>query len=469
MKQSTVASGLAAVLVPAVLAGCATTTQEAREMPPARAEVAPRQPRVEMEQFKLDNGLRVVISERHNAPVYAIAITYNVGSRNEPPGKTGYAHLFEHMMFQGSENVGKAEHFILISNYGGQMNGSTGFDRTNYFETLPSNQLELGLFLESDRMRSLDVTQENLDNQREAVKEERRMRYDNRPYGTVMERLIALTFDNFAYKHSTIGSMEDLDAATIEDIQEFFRLYYAPNNAVLTLVGDVDTQEALALVKKYFGDIPSQPTPPTPDLTEPINKGERRDTFEDPLAPMARIDMMYPTVPGDHADVYPLEVLAQVLGGGESSRLYQRLVKEQQLAVAAHAFVLENRGAFTLWVLALVSPGQDPSKVEAVINEEIARLQTEPVTMEELVRAKTRVRSQLIDWLSTCAYTAIVLGETAALYDDPEEVNTWPAKYQAVAVEDVQRVATTYLNPTNRGVLVTVPAGSGSSTPDAGE
>ncbi len=450
-------------------AGCATTAQEAKPTAEAPARVTPRQPRVETQQFTLDNGLRVVISERHRAPVYALAITYNVGSRNEPPGKTGYAHLFEHMMFQGSENVGKAEHFILISNNGGQMNGSTSFDRTNYFETLPANQLELGLFLESDRMRSLDISQENLDNQREAVKEERRMRYDNRPYGTVMERLIGLTFDNYAYKHSTIGSMEDLDAATIEDIKEFFRLYYAPNNAVLTLVGDVNTQEALELIRKYFGDIPSQPTPPTPDLTEKINKGERRDTFHDPLAPMARVDMMYPTVPGDNPDVYPLEIVAQVLGGGESSRLYQRLVKQEQLAVAAHAFVLEMRGAFSLWVLAVAAPGKDPADVEKAIDEEIARMQQEPISSDELNRAKTRVRSQLIDWLSTCAYTAIVLGEVTTQYDDPDLVNKWPGLYQAVTVDAVQRVAQTYLNPVNRGVLTTVPARSEQPAPTGNE
>ncbi len=466
MKQMRASTWLLAVLA---LTGCATATQEAKIAPAERSEVAPRQPRVDVQQFTLDNGLRVIISERHDAPVFALAVTYNVGSRNEPEGKTGYAHLFEHMMFQGSENVGKAEHFILISNNGGQMNGSTSFDRTNYFETLPANQLELGLFLESDRMRSLAITQENLDNQREAVKEERRMRYDNRPYGTVMERLIGLTFDNFAYKHSTIGSMEDLDAATIDDIKEFFRLYYAPNNAVLTLVGDVDTTSALELVKQYFGDIPSQPTPPAPDLTEPINKGERRDTFHDPLAPMARIDMMYPTVPGGQDDTYPLEMIAQVLGGGEGSRLYQRLVKEKQLAVAAHAFVLENRGAFTLWVLAIVAPGKDPGEVEAVINDEIARIQTESISSEELSRAKTRVRSQLIDWLGTCAYTAIVIGDVTTQYDDPELVNKWPALYQAVTLEDVQRVAATYLNPTNRGVLVTVPASSEQGAPGANE
>src|SRR5215468_3379949 len=201
---------------------------------------------VVFKEFKLNNGLQVILAEDHSAPTYSICVTYNVGSRDERPGRTGFAHLFEHMMFQGSENVGKGEHFIIIENNGGGMNGSTNSDRTEYHETLPANQLDLGLFLEADRMKSLAITPANLENQRETVKEEKRQRYDNQPYGQTFDTLFETAYDNFAYKHSTIGSMDDLNAATTNDVSQFFKTYYAPNNAVLTLVGDFKTNEALA-------------------------------------------------------------------------------------------------------------------------------------------------------------------------------------------------------------------------------
>src|SRR6266850_5154017 len=222
---------------------------------------------VKFTEHKLKNGLRVILSEDHSAPTYSISVVYNAGSRDERSGKTGFAHLFEHMMFQGSENVGKGEHFVLIENNGGGMNGSTNSDRTEYHETLPANQIDLGLFLESDRMRSLAITQVNLANQRETVQEEKRLRYDNQAYGRTFDTLFDTAYDNFAYKHSTIGSMEDLSAASVKDVADFFKTYYAPNNAVLSMVGDFKTNEVLAKIEKYFGNIPSQPAPPAPDMT----------------------------------------------------------------------------------------------------------------------------------------------------------------------------------------------------------
>ena len=217
---------------------------------------------VAFKEFRLNNGLRVILAEDHSAPTYSICATYNVGSRDERAGRTGFAHLFEHMLFQGSENVGKGEHFILVQNNGGTANGTTNADRTNYFETLPANQLELGIFLEADRMGALIITQANLDNQRQTVQEERRQNYDNRPYGKTYEAVIETAYDNFAYKHSVIGSMHDLNAATVQDAADFFRIYYAPNNAVLSLVGDFQTDVALSLVRKYFDRIPAQPRSP---------------------------------------------------------------------------------------------------------------------------------------------------------------------------------------------------------------
>src|SRR3954452_20453566 len=240
---------------------------------------------LEIIDYKLDNGLRIVLNPDPAIPVVAVAVYYNVGSRNEREGRTGFAHLFEHMMFQGSENVPKAGHFQYISNAGGTMNGTTSSERTNYFETLPASQLPLALWLESDRMRSLAVTQENLDNQREAVKEEKRLRYDNQPYGQIFDLINEMIFKNFANSHSTIGSMEDLDDATVADVQEFFRIYYAPNNAVLVLSGAFDVEQARQLIETYFGDIPSQPLPPDLDVTEPKDVAATYREWEDKLAP----------------------------------------------------------------------------------------------------------------------------------------------------------------------------------------
>src|SRR5689334_11552471 len=223
----------------------------------AQTKISP----IQFSDTRLSNGLRVIIAEDHYAPVFAIAVSYGVGSRNERPGRTGFAHLFEHMMFKGSQNVGDGEHFYQIFSNGGSMNGTTGNGLTLYFESLPANQLELALFLEADRMRSLEITQAKLDNQRQAVQEERRLRVDNQPYGRSYERFDELFYDNFGYKHSTIGSMEDLNAASVKDVAEFFRVYYAPNNAVLTVVGDFKRDDALQLIRKYFETIPRQPAP----------------------------------------------------------------------------------------------------------------------------------------------------------------------------------------------------------------
>jgi zinc protease len=241
----------------------------------------PRKVSVNFKETTLKNGLRVITVEDHSAPVVSINIAYNVGSRNERQGRTGFAHLFEHMMFKGSENVGSGEHFLLVFNNGGTMNGTTNEDRTVYFEALPANQLDLALFLEADRMKSLAITKDNLDNQRNAVQEERRLGVDNQPYGKSGEVQQELLYDNFAYKHTTIGSMEDLNAATVEDVAQFFKTYYAPNNAVLTLVGDFKTDDALARIKKSFEAIPRQSAPPAVDMTEPEQKAERRATVED--------------------------------------------------------------------------------------------------------------------------------------------------------------------------------------------
>src|ERR1700734_3946786 len=379
-------------------------------------QTAPKPLRIPIEQYKLDNGLRIVMSVDHTAPTYGISITYNVGSNNEHAGRTGFAHLFEHMMFEGSQNVGKGEHMILVEDNGGNMNGTTTEDRTNYFESFASNQLDLGLFLEADRMRSLAVNQANLDNQRNAVQEERRLGVDNQPYGETSEVLQDLIYDNFANKHSVIGSMQDLNAATVKDVQEFFRIYYAPNNAVLTLVGDFEPADALAKIKQYFGAIPSQPAPPTPDLAEPKQTGERRKTIEDPFAQVPRIDIAFKIPAGNTPDEYAMDVLSTALGEGQSSRLYQSLVKEKELAVNVFCYIEEHKGPSTFNVVVLARPGKDLKEVEKGVIAELERAKSEPIPDWELDKARMMERHQTAEELQSTLYRAYIIGEMASIY-----------------------------------------------------
>jgi len=423
---------------------------------PSQAQ-APRNVRVDFKETTLKNGLRVITVEDHSAPVVALSITYNVGSRDERKGRTGFAHLFEHMMFKGSENIGNGEHFMLVFNNGGNMNGTTNEDRTNYFEVLPANQLDLALFLESDRMKSLAITKENLDNQRNAVQEERRLGVDNEAYGKSGERLQELLYDNFAYKHTTIGSMEDLNAASVEDVAAFFKMYYAPNNAVLVLVGDFKTEEALAKIRNSFESIPRQPNPPAVDMTEPQQKAERRDSLADVLARAPRVDIAFKGVPGNTPDFYALQVLAAVLQSGQSSRLYQKLVKEKEMVTNVGGLMDEKRGTGALYSNATLRPGVKTEDVEAVIYAEIERLKKEPIADWELQKAKNTTRRSLINQLQTSLFRAILLGQYAVYYNDPGLINTRLAKVEAVTKEDVQRVANKYLLDTNRTVVITMP------------
>jgi len=412
---------------------------------------------IDFKEFKLKNGLRVLLAEDHSAPTYSICVTYNVGSRDERPGRTGFAHLFEHMLFQGSENVGKGEHFILIQNNGGSANGTTNIDRTNYFETLPANQLELGIFLEADRMRAPAITQANFDNQRLTVQEERRQSYDNRPYGKTYETMIDLAYDNFAYKHSTIGSMDDLNAATIEDAEAFFRSYYAPNNAVVALVGDFKTDVAVALIKQYFEDIPAQTSPSAPDMTEPEQKGERRKVIEDSFARTPRLDIVYKIPPGNTPDWYALDVLGQVLSNGVSSRLYQKFVKEKEMALSVEADANEHRGPSLFWFSVMARPSTDLGELEKLLYDEIARVQNEPVADWELKKVQMQLRRQRAQQIYSSRSRANALGHFAVYYDHPELINSIWRQYERVTKTDLQRVARAYFKDTNRSVVTTLP------------
>lgn len=423
-----------------------------------------RNVRVDLKETILKNGLRVITVEDHTAPVIALAVTYNVGSRNERQGRTGFAHLFEHMMFKGSENVGTGEHFYLVFNNGGTLNGSTNEDRTNYFEALPANQLDLALFLEADRMRSLVISKDNLDNQRNAVQEERRQGVDNQPYGKSGEVQQELLYDNFAYKHTTIGSMADLNAASVEDVSSFFKTYYAPNNAVLTLVGDFKPSEALQKIKQNFEAIPRQPTPPAVDMTEPEQKAERRASVDDALARAPQVDIAFKAVPGNTADFYALQVLSASLQSGQSSRLYQALVKDKQLATSVGGFMDEKRGPGALYISATLKAGGKPGDVEAVIYDEIARLQKEGIADWELQKAKNTTRRNFINGLQSSLSRAVSIGQYTVYYNEPTLINARLEKVAAVTRTDVQRVADKYLTTANRTVVITMPRSKGAAT-----
>jgi predicted Zn-dependent peptidase len=412
---------------------------------------------IAFKDYKLNNGLRVILAEDHRAPTFSICMTYNVGSRDEKPGRTGFAHLFEHMLFQGSENVGKGEHFSLVQNNGGSANGTTNSERTNYFETLPANQLELGIFLEADRMRAPSITQANFDNQRLTVQEERRQSYDNRPYGKTYEAVIELAYDSFPYKHSTIGSMADLNAASIRDAEEFFRSYYAPNNAVLTLVGDFRTDTALNLIRKYFEPIPAQPPPTPPDITEPEQQGERRKVIEDGFAQTPRLDIVYKIPPANTPDWYALDVIGSVLSSGVSSRLYQKFVKEKEIALSVYADASEQRGPALFWYSLMARPNTDLGELERLLYEEIARLQNEPIAEWELKKVQMQLRRQRAQRLYSSRARANSLGHFAVYYNDPELINSIWRKYESIAPADILRVARAYFKDTQRTVVTTLP------------
>jgi predicted Zn-dependent peptidase len=427
-------------------------------------------PHVPVEQFTLANGLRVVMSPDPSVPVVSVAVYYDVGSRNEREGRTGFAHLFEHMMFQGSENVPKAGHFQFIFNNGGTMNGTTSSERTNYYETLPSHQLPLALWLESDRMRSLKVTQENLDNQRNAVQEEKRLNYDNRPYSNAFLRLNELVFRNPRNAHSTIGSMEDLDAATIEDIQEFFRIYYAPNNAVLALAGDFDPAEARALVEKFFGSIPAQPAPPAVDVSEPEEVAALFESYPDRFAQLPALMMGWKVAARRTEDFYAVSLAADLLLEGESSRLYQRLVKGDESVVAIQGGVGERRGPSTLYVFAIPKPGRTTDEIRATIQEEVERLAQEGPGPEEMEKLRNGLLNDAVRGRQSSMYRAQMLAEYALYDGDPTLFNTETERYLAVTAEEIRRAVARYLDTDNHSLVEVVPApGEQEAAPSASE
>ncbi len=419
-------------------------------------------PTVTFSDDRLANGLRLIVAEDHLAPVVAINVWYDVGSKHEQPGKTGFAHLFEHVMFQGSRHVAKAEHIALVQAAGGTMNGTTWLDRTNYFETLPAHQLDLGLWLEADRMATLldALSQENLDNQREVVKNEKRWSYDNRPYGTWQEKLQAHLFPpEHPYHHSTIGSMEDLDAASLDDVKGFFRTWYAPNNAVLSVVGDVDTDAVRASVERYFGAIPANPSMPAlGDLSLPPTLGrEVRETIMDRV-PLPRIYVGYRAPVYGDPRLDALEVAGQIVAGGKGSRLHRRLVRDERIAQDVALFTLGFIGGASIcagW--ATVRPGVSVERVEAALHEELDRLAMEPVSADELARAFALIESDELGSLQRVEERADRLSMYATLFDRPALINEMLPRYLSVTPEAILEVAAATFRPDNRLVMTYLP------------
>jgi len=412
----------------------------------------------------LPNGLRILMIENHDAPVINVQVWYHVGSKNELAGKTGFAHLFEHLMFDGTKNIGPDQFSDYVVRSGGTDNAYTTEDATIFWETIPSNNLPAVLWLEADRMRNLQITERVFKTEREVVKEERRQRLDNQPYGTVVEVLYQNAFKVHPYQHQTIGSMEDLDRASIDDIRQFYDTNYVPSNATLVMVGDFEPVEAEALAEKYFGPLPASPPPPRVIPQEPVQTSKRVLKIVRDVALPAFVEGYH--MPADGTpDAYPLRLASEILSEGDSSRIRRRLVYEKQVALDA-----QSAGNFTedpnlFFVLGVMNATHTPEEGEREVDDEIARLRNEPVSAYELETAKNQILREFILSRETTKSRADELGYDAEILKDPELVNTELARFLAVTAEDIQRVARRYFVPENMTVVEVSPetgkAGSG--------
>jgi predicted Zn-dependent peptidase len=424
---------------------------------------------VPVEYHKLDNGLRVVLSRDTSSPTAVVAVYYNIGFRIEPKNRTGFAHLFEHMMFQGSKHLGKNEFIGLVESNGGTLNGSTRFDFTNYFEIVPAHTLETILWGEADRMRGLDITRENLTNQQGVVKNEVKVNVLNQPYGGFpWLDLPQLANTNWYNAHNFYGDLEHLDAATLDDVQRFFKTYYAPNNAVLVVTGDIESAQTLGWIKKYFAGIPSADLPPQPDISEPRQEKEKRSNREDPLANRPALGLGYHHPARDTPEYYAMGLIDQLLVQGQDSRLYQALVQERGLTGSVSGGANPGLGSMfdvkgpVLWTIYLIHDGDKPADdILKVIDQEISRLQATPVTKEELDLALVKRRSALYAEQEQFVRfgRANLLAAYALFDDDPSKINRLEAEFRKVTPELIQKTARDYLRPTNRTILTITPKG----------
>ncbi len=418
------------------------------------------------EMATLPNGLTVALEEDHSTPIVHLQLWYHVGSKNEKPGRTGFAHFFEHLMFKGSKNVDPEAHTSMISSVGGQSNAYTTDDETVFWETVPAQYLPLVLWLEADRMATLRIDKETFTSEREVVKEERRMRIENQPYGRLQEIIYDQAFDVHPYKHATIGSMKDLEAASIEDVRDFYQTYYVPSNATLALVGDFETPQALDLVKKYLGRVPKAERPVPRDIPrEPPHTKEKRVTLQESWPLPAVIVAHHITYDGD-PDSYTLHIAAKVLSDGESSRIYKKLVYEKQIAVAAfgQANLIEHPNLF--YTVAIVQPPHTTQEVADALMAELDRLKAEPISEHELQRAKNQFARDYIVGRESNQSKATFLAHAIVIHNDVKTADGEFDIFQNITTADVQRVARTYFRQDNRLVLTIMPSGkSGASAP----
>jgi len=414
------------------------------------------QAKVEFEEFDLNNGLHVILHKDKTNPIVSVDVWYHVGAKDEDSARTGFAHLFEHMMFQGSENVGKTEHFDYIQKAGGTLNGTTNQDRTNYFETVPSNQLELLLWLESDRMSTLKVNQENFDNQREVVKEEKRQRYDNAPYGSRWGELMKRAFKNQTYEWIPIGSIEDLNSADLSYAQEFYKKYYSPDNAVLVVSGDINYDEAKELVIKYFGGLKTSNTGKKTYKEIIFNQGEIKDVIYDNVQ-LPALYIGYKSPGAANKDIYPLEIISMILTGGKSSRLYSSIVYEKKIAKQINSFVWDNELGGMLIISATGFKDSSPEEIEREITSQIDKLSNEEVLDKELQKVKNSIENDFVTNLQTTMRKADLLAHYWTYFKKTDLINTAIDNYLNVTKGDIINTAKKYLNINNRVILYYLP------------
>jgi zinc protease len=420
---------------------------------------AVRPPKLEYKLTTLPNGLTVVLEEDHSTPIVHLQLWYHVGSKNEKPGRTGFAHLFEHLMFKGSKNVSAEAHTSMVASVGGQSNAYTTDDETVFWETVPAQYLPMILWLEADRMATLKVDKDTFTNEREVVKEERRMRVDNQPYGRLNEIIYDQAFTVHPYKHATIGSMKDLEAASVEDVRDFYRTYYVPSNATLALVGDFDSAQAMQLITQYLGRVPKAEREVPRDIPkEPPQTKEKRVTLQQPW-PLPAVVVAYHITNDGNPDSYPLHIAAKLLSDGQTSRIYQKLVYEKQLAVAAFgsANLIEHPNLF--YAVAIVQPGKSPQEVTDVLIAELDRLKNEPISDHELQRTKNQFARDYILGRESNQQKAQTLAHALVIHNDIKTADGEFDIFQNITTADVQRVARTYFRPENRLVLTLMPSG----------
>ncbi len=424
------------------------------------SQAAVRPPKLDYTMTTLPNGMKVVMLEDHSTPIVHLQMWYHVGSKNEKPGRTGFAHLFEHMMFKGSKNVEPEGHPSYVSSVGGQSNAFTDEDATVFWETVPAQYLPLVLWLEADRLASLRIEEKVFKTEREVVKEERRMRIENQPYGRLQEIIAEHAFTVHPYKHPVIGSMKDLEAASVQDVRDFFQTYYVPGNATAVLVGDFDAKEALALVTQYLGRVPKSDKAVPRDIPkEPPQTKERRVTINEEWPLPAVVVAHHVTFDGD-ADSYPLHIASKVLSDGQSSRIYRKLVYEKGIALAAFGGgkIIEDPNLF--FAVAIVQPGHTTEEATNALIAELDKLRNEPISANELQQAKNQFARDYILGRESNQSKAEMLGHAAVIHDDIKTADGEFDIFQNLTVADVQRVARTYFTPESRLVLTIMPKGS---------